>query len=255
MSYVRAVQWSLIATCLSSHTLAQSPAPSGPSQQASAPAARASEPGALDRVQRQADRVFEMILKHGDRPRQPVVSRPLPAPSPSLGPGGATLPPRPVAPAPIALPPIARRSVAAGPVASVGSAPSSAPTSDTALTSPLLAASSPTAAAVVDVSDDKPASAPSTVVAAAPMAAPERSARLELLSSVEPSFPDRLVRSLGSGSVVVLVQVGSDGIVSSASIARSSHPGLERAAQEAVRAWRFKPPGEPASVLVELKFE
>ncbi len=90
------------------------------------------------------------------------------------------------------------------------------------------------------------------------VAAP-RSLKLELVSSVEPEFPARLVRSLGKGSVVVNFDVRPDGTVALAlartEVSSSSHRGLNEAAQAAVAAWRFKPISETMPGVVELKFE
>jgi TonB family protein len=82
-----------------------------------------------------------------------------------------------------------------------------------------------------------------------------RSLKLELVSSVEPEFPARLVRSLGAGSVVVNFDVRPDGTVARAEVSRSSHRGLNEAALAAVAAWRFKPISETMPGVVELKFE
>jgi TonB family protein len=86
------------------------------------------------------------------------------------------------------------------------------------------------------------------------VAAP-RSLKLELVSSVEPEFPARLVRSLGKGSVVVNFDVRPDGTVARTEVSSSSHRGLNEAAQAAVAAWRFKPISETMPGVVELKFE
>jgi periplasmic protein TonB len=96
--------------------------------------------------------------------------------------------------------------------------------------------------------------APVAALAPVSVAAP-RSLKLELVSSVEPEFPSRLVRSLGKGSVVVNFQVRPDGTVERTEIASSSHRGLNEAAQAAVAAWRFKPISETMPGVVELKFE
>ena len=75
------------------------------------------------------------------------------------------------------------------------------------------------------------------------------------VSSVEPEFPPRLVRSLGKGSVVVNFDVRPDGTVGRTEVSISSHRGLNEAAQAAVAAWRFKPISETMPGVVELKFE
>jgi TonB family protein len=107
-----------------------------------------------------------------------------------------------------------------------------------------------------------PASAPAE--AALPMPAvplpvvpalPAQPPRLELVSAVEPEFPSRLVRTLGTGSVVVNFLVAADGRVATANAVSSSHKGLEPAAIAAVLQWRFKAMSGPANGATELKFE
>jgi len=80
-------------------------------------------------------------------------------------------------------------------------------------------------------------------------------ATLQLLSSVEPDFPQRILRAVGAGSVVVEFDVAPDGSVTRTAIVRSPHRGLNAAAQAAVSAWRFRPPGTTLPGVVELKFE
>jgi TonB family protein len=79
--------------------------------------------------------------------------------------------------------------------------------------------------------------------------------KLELVTSIEPEFPARLVRQLGKGSVTVTFDVRPDGTVSRTEVTSSSHRGLNEAAQAAVAAWRFKPISETLPGVVELKFE
>ena len=95
---------------------------------------------------------------------------------------------------------------------------------------------------------------PSSTPGAGAPAAP-KNVKLELVESVEPEFPARLVRTLGRGSVVVQFDVLPDGSVVRPEVVRSSHKGLDAAAQAAVAAWRFKPISETAPGLVELKFD
>ena len=78
---------------------------------------------------------------------------------------------------------------------------------------------------------------------------------LELVSSVTPEFPKALLRRLGSGSVVVNFEVLPDGSVGTTTVEKTSHQGLNGAAQAAVAAWRFKPISEPAFGVTELRFE
>ncbi len=121
---------------------------------------------------------------------------------------------------------------------------------------PAAARPSQDAAAPPDVPVAPIANAVAPVAALAPVtvAAP-RSLKLELVSSVEPEFPSRLVRSLGRGSVVVNFDVRPDGRVGRTEIASTSHRGLNEAAQAAVAAWRFKPISETMPGVVELTFE
>jgi TonB family protein len=79
--------------------------------------------------------------------------------------------------------------------------------------------------------------------------------KLELVASVEPEFPSRLVRSLGNGKVLVNFDVRPDGTVARAEVVRSTHRGLNAAAEAAVMAWRFKPTGQTLPGQVELGFE
>ncbi len=79
--------------------------------------------------------------------------------------------------------------------------------------------------------------------------------KLELVSSVEPDFPARLMRQLGKGSVVVNFEVRPDGTVARTEVVSSPHSGLNAAAQAAVAAWRFKPISETMPGVVELTFE
>jgi TonB family protein len=116
------------------------------------------------------------------------------------------------------------------------------------------AASSASAADVVAAAVDAPTTA-APLSAPAETREPEHDTQLELIFKTEPNFPTRLTDSLGSGSVVVDIQVRPDGSVARAHVVRSSHPGLERAAQEAVLGWRFKPMSETVSGRVEITFE
>lgn len=72
---------------------------------------------------------------------------------------------------------------------------------------------------------------------------------------MEPEFPGRLVRTLGSGGVLVQFDVAADGSVTHAEVVRSSHKGLEQAAVVAVKQWKFKPMTGSATGMTELKFE
>lgn len=211
----------------------------------SAPAAAASAPS--DRAQRDADKVFRMILMHADKPRRAAArDDKASTTAPGASPAGRAVPPaRPTteAAAPLAKP---AEPVAAAPAAVVPPAAVTAPVADARpVETPAIAASAAPLAAV----------AASPVSAASPEPAVPKNTKLELIQSEEPLFPSRLVRQLGNGSVVVRFDVRPDGTVAQPEVVQSSHRGLNAAAVAAVSAWRFKPISETAPGIVELKFE
>lgn len=81
------------------------------------------------------------------------------------------------------------------------------------------------------------------------------------VSSPAPRYPMEAVRRRESGTVLVRVDVGPDGIPTSSSIVQSSQSrALDRAALDAVRRWRFEPAvvnGNPTvgSVVVPIRFD
>ncbi len=209
-----------------------------------APVAAASAPN--DRAKRDADKVYRMILMHADKPRRAGArDDKAAAPSSSVAAGGRN--------APSARPAVEAVAIPAKPAEPVTAAPDVTP--PPAVTPP--------------VADTRPAETPAPEAIAAPAtaagASPSQPAstepavpkntKLELIQSEEPVFPSRLVRQLGNGSVVVRFDVRPDGSVSQPEVVQTSHRGLNAAAVAAVSAWRFKPIGETASGVVELKFE
>jgi TonB family protein len=200
-----------------------------------------------DRAKRDAEKVYQMILMHADKPRK-AAAVPAPAPAQRM------------------LRPSAAVDADTRKVVSVPGAPLQPLAAGTA--SPLLGEDNPAlskpASVPAPIPPGEPAlakslPAPATsslsslgAVVPVPVAAPPI---LELVSSVTPDFPKALVRRLGSGSVVVNFEVLPDGSVGTTAIAKTSHQGLNGAAQAAVAAWRFKPISEPASGVTELRFE
>ena len=174
---------------------------------------------AMERAQRDADKVFRIILQHANIPRRAAREERKPAVS------RAAAAPRAAASAPAAPAPALATTA---PIVEV--APASAPALEAA---PPVGVATPTMVAVTE----------------------PRPAELELLSSVEPEFPAHIMRTLGSGSVTVNFDVRADGTVYRTAVVRSSHRGLNAAAEAAVAAWRFKPTGRTLPGLVELKFE
>ena len=224
----------------------------------------------IERARRDAERVYQLILLHADKPRKVREERVIATPAaPRVAPGtasGAALSgistPKAGSLAtvsvPVAAPPeqavpaakVTERAAAEGtnphtfaaklPAVVEGSLPGEMPVP-----------SAPPAMALA------PASVPLPLPAApAPAAPPAVAAKvLELVSSVEPDFPSHLLRRLGQGSVTINFDVLPDGTVGRTAIVKSSHQGLNAAAQAAVAAWRFKPVSATTAGVTELRFE
>lgn len=80
----------------------------------------------------------------------------------------------------------------------------------------------------------------------------------EALERVAPAYPEAARRAHVQGTVIVQALIGKDGLVRDCRILHSV-PGLDEAAMDAVRQWRFKPigtNGEPVAtwVPVPVKF-
>lgn len=216
---------------------------------APAPAAAASAPVApSERAKRDADKVFQMILLHSDKkPVAKPAGKDAAPPSPPVAPSRSAPAAAQARPLPAPVP------AAPAPAATLPAAPAVA-SKDTAVPAPTGAATpaEPVAplpvAAPVDIQ-------PALALPASPPPAPAAPIKLELLSSVEPEFPSRLVRTLGAGKVVVEFEVAADGTVTQAQAVQSSHRGLEAPAINAVKQWKFKPMAGSANGMTELKFE
>lgn len=76
------------------------------------------------------------------------------------------------------------------------------------------------------------------------------------LSAPAPRYPVEALRNGESGTVLLHVEVGADGVPTDVQIAKSSHSrSLDRAASEAVRQWRFHPAqrnGQPVAGSVQV---
>lgn len=221
---------------------AQSPARA----QAEPPADRAA---AADRAKRDADKVYELIRMHADRPRKSsavaaAAVPPSPPPLPSVASGGqppsgpmvAKLTARPELPVASTTP----RNVAAAVV-------------ELSATAPVASPAAPMLATELTVNQLPAAAVADRVTTAAENESPRTA--LVLVSSVDPVFPGHLVRRLGQGSVVVNFEVRPDGSVGATSIQKSRHAGLNEAALAAVAAWRFKPVSTTTAGVTELRFE
>jgi protein TonB len=80
------------------------------------------------------------------------------------------------------------------------------------------------------------------------------------VSSPAPRYPPQALRRRESGKVLVRVDVGPDGVPTATSVVESSNSrSLDKAAQDAVQRWRFRPAmvdGRPSagSVVVPIEF-
>jgi len=69
-----------------------------------------------------------------------------------------------------------------------------------------------------------------------------RSLSARLINKVEPIYPEEARRQKLSGTVKLLVKLGTDGHVSQIKVIEADHPVLARASLEAVRQWVYKLP-------------
>jgi TonB family protein len=230
-----------LALLLAQSAWAQSAAASAPT-----PSAAASAPIApSERAKRDADKVFQMILLHSEKKpaAKPAGKDSAAAPAPAPAAPSRSAPTAAASPAPVQNKP-----------APVAAAALAKPAAVEAVSQPV-ATPVPSAEPVVlapAVTAPKPDIAlPPT----APAVRPTAPNKLEIVTTVEPEFPNRLIRSLGTGKVLVQFDVAADGTVTQAEVVQSSHRGLESAAITAVKQWKFKPMPGPANGVTELKFE
>ena len=226
-----AVMLMVVQGAIAQSTSANAPAPA---------AASASAPS--ERAKRDADKVFQMILLHSEK--KPPAKAPAKEATGGATPAAAPAPSRSVPPAASITP------------SAVSVTRPTVPTPTAAPAKPTGAVDLPAAAALPAAPEPKPQVALPAVPAPVPAPVPSTPApKLELVSSVEPEFPGRLVRTLGAGRVVVQFDVAADGSVTQVEAVQSSHKGLEPAALAAVRQWKFKPMTGSSTGMTELKFE
>ncbi len=101
--------------------------------------------------------------------------------------------------------------------------------------------------------------APSVTMPVLDIAAPpppeEADPGLVKVKTVDPDFPTGVVRRLHKGHVEVRFEVEPGGTVVDAAVVDSSHAGLNNAAVQAIRQWRFKPAPRSHVALVNLVFD
>lgn len=77
------------------------------------------------------------------------------------------------------------------------------------------------------------------------------------LKTVKPTYPNELKRDGVEGLAAVSCVIDETGVVQSAKIVKSSNPGFERAALDAIVKWKFKPAkkdGKEVKVRVTIPF-
>ncbi len=218
------------AVCLLSATtaVAQSPPAVMPSASAAASALTPAE-----RAKRDADKVFQLIMIHSDKPR----SKSGVAKEESTA---AAVKVKPVARAPA-------KDDDAVPK------PGATPTPVVAAAPTPIAEVAPAAQAGATVA------AVTTVVAAAPAVVPAPAEpAVETLTPLvrgEPQFPQNLMRSLRKGQVQVQFTVLPNGSVDAPIVLASSSPRLNASVLAAVMQWRFAPLTKAQSAVVEVGFD
>jgi TonB family protein len=247
-----------------------------------APGAAATSPAAAqasDRAQKEADRPLYWIRVLADKPvAKPAAAAPAqrpPVPATTAA-AGARAQPAEVArvaptsaevargaPAPAAAPATPHltdaAAASAAPVPTSRNVAAPAPSG----TATAVANAAPVATAGVDPTAASPAEA--AAIAAPSLASPlpdlpaaqppeEPDAGLVLTESVDPRFPITLMNRLRKGQVEVRFVVAADGHVESVSVEHSTNHGLEPAALDAVKQWRFKPGPRGHTAVVDLAF-
>jgi TonB family protein len=189
-----------------------------------------------ERAKRDAEKVFQWIRIHSDKPRKTVNAPP--APVSGAAPVAAKQPARVAA-----KPADGRASEAAVTLATADSVEERAPGSK---------ASSPVVSEPAAVPQERHVDMPSP--AASPVVEEEQ-ARLAPLYRPDPEFPGALMRSLRKGQVQVSFVVQPDGSVSQAKAEAQTHPRLAASAVAAVSQWRFQPLRHAQAAMVELGFD
>jgi TonB family protein len=238
-SLVRWVAGCTFIAALSGGAYAETAAPATPAPTPSGDMSPA------ERAQREADRVFQWIRIHSDKPRKPTSTRDDKAPASSAavkGPGRPSPKPADGASADAAT---ARREVARD---------KTEPAQPSALSSS--AGTTPAPGATMNGASPDSSAAGGLVAAVAPnpVAVPEPDAPLVPVIRTEPAFPSSLMRTLRKGMVQVSFTVEPDGSVSQPQAVTSTNSRLNSAAIGTVTQWRFQPLRHAQQAVVDLGF-
>jgi protein TonB len=78
--------------------------------------------------------------------------------------------------------------------------------------------------------------------------------QIQLLNKVEPVYPPLMLAAKRTGTVVLDTTIHPDGSIGDVTVLQSSGPVFDRAAIDAVRQWRYSPPGFEAVLTVTVIF-
>ena len=237
--------------------------------QAIAPSAAAS--AAAEKAQKETDRTMYWIRVLAATPPPKAAAAPKPAAAPAPAPQAKAAP----APAPERVKVAAATPAPAPAPAQASAAPSSADIAN-ATPAPVVAAA-PAALAPSLAAAPGNASAMGTggldagvssAGVAAGIAAPAATAPqvdlppveeepdpgLIMIKSADPQFPVATMRRLRKGEVEVKFEVNPDGVVDVVTVTKTTNAGLNAAAMDAVKQWRFKPTPKGHTAAVALAF-
>jgi protein TonB len=238
---------------------------------AAAPASSASSVAAADKAQRETERTLYWIRVLSDKPAvKPAATATATAAAAAPAPRPAAPAPRPAAepvrvaqapaqPAPSVVKPTAQSAAAAPADGATGgnlglgarSTPEPTPSAGTVATAGQAGAD---ASPAVGAGLAAPSLTPPAPLDVPAIEVEEPDPGLIMISSVDPEFPMNLMRRLRKGEVEVRFEVGPDGQVDVVSVEKTTHHGLDKAALDAVRQWRFKPTPHGHAALVDLAF-
>ena len=224
-------------------------AQAAPSEQASS---------AADRAQKQADRTLYWIRVLAEKPAPKPAAKPA-VPAQAAAPAPAA---RALAAAPDARPAAQKVASVVSPVPSEVGGPPAVVAASPAVQMPSAGARNANAGGLDTVATPAvtaglaaPTLTPPEVDLPAAPEVEEPDPGLIMTKSADPQFPMATMRRLRKGEVEVKFEVGADGQVDIVSVVRSTNPGLNNAALDAVRQWQFKPTPRGHTAVVDLAFD
>jgi protein TonB len=78
--------------------------------------------------------------------------------------------------------------------------------------------------------------------------------QIQLLNKVEPVYPPLMLAAKRTGTVVLDATIHPDGSIGDVTVLQSPGPVFDRAAVDAVKQWRYSPPGFEAILTVTVIF-